>query len=232
MGFGGLKMKRGMWAVVTAAALAWIGAGRAHAGYIAATGPDTVNNIDHGGSLAAQIGDEFQINGGHFSSYTPDGPSDPQLTGADLAHYRYNMDGFIASFGSPIEINYTGTYFIFYDSNSNGVYNAGTDFRVSAGTFTMAATFFASNSANYTGTEHQTQGPELSPPFRDLSYGGHDTTIAGTYVGDDSNGGLTGTSSGTITQTAAAPLPNASFAGLALIGGLAVAGGLKRVRRA
>src|SRR6478609_9750403 len=110
------------------------------AGYTVLTGNNAVKNTDIG-APGGSVGDSFSVGGsvltadsqpaGTFIAYTPDTPADPQISGADLNFYRYNLTGTISSIMGNLA-TYTGSYLIFYDLDLNGEPNE--NLRVSAGT--------------------------------------------------------------------------------------------------
>lgn len=183
---------------LTAACVAVIAAfaAPAFAGYTATTGVDLGTNTDPGND-GATVGDSFTIQGGTFTSFIPDGPSDPQLTGADLAFYRYNLTATVANVGPGAQADYTGTYEIFYDLNLNGMNDDG--LLVSGGTLAATASFFAPNNATFTGQLFQTTGPS-NPAFADLSYGGNPVDFTGDYVGLGFGDGSQATFQSTLRQ--------------------------------
>jgi hypothetical protein len=195
------------------------------AGYTAVTNTTTVSTPEQnpGGPT---VGDTFATTTpGSFATYIPDTPNDPQITQNDLSAFRYTLNGSIQTINTTAGlIDYTGNYSIFYDINNNNTYDPGTDPIVSAGTFTIDATFIPlTNDATLVGTLTQTTGPAQG--FADLSEGGHSVNYTGTYMGTDP--GVSGTIQGTLTQTAVVPEP----ASLGLIG-IGSLGLLRRRRQA
>jgi hypothetical protein len=181
------------------------------ASVIATTGLDVVNNGTENGTPTTN---GFSVPSGTFLTYTPS-PGDPELTGNDLADYRYDLEGAGTSV-TAATIDYTGTYNIYYSLSGH---TEATDPSVSSGTFDILAKFFTANSANLTGILTQTSGPS-NPAFANLATAyGNPVDYIGTYVG-----GTVDTSHGTIQGEllSAAPLPKSAFAGLALFGILGV----------
>ncbi len=174
------------------------------AGYTATTGVNTV--LTPAGPLpGAQIGDTFTtVVPGNFTSFIGDTSSDPTVT-TDLNFYRYLFDGTVSAVNGT-EVDYTGTYRIFYDLNLSNSFDAG-DPSVSSGDFTLAALFNAPGTAVLNGSLTQTAGP-TNPAFTDLGlkYGGAPTTYTGVYLETDP--GVSGTISGTLRQAAAVPEPS------------------------
>jgi hypothetical protein len=187
------------------------------AGFTAVTNPTVVNTPATGGPA---VGDAFNTpTPGSFTTFIGDTPADPTITGGDLSHYLYLLNGSIASITGPI-IDYTGTYDIFYDLAGSGAFNVN-DPTVSAGNFNITATFIpATNDAALTGSLTQTSGPS-NPAFRDLSYGGNPVVVTGSYFG--TNPGVSGIIDATLRQNAVVPEPSS----LALLG----IGGLTLLRR-
>ena len=203
--------------------------GSAHAGFTAVSNPFTIANGDADNSGNATIGDTFTVNNGSFLSFLGDTSADPTISGGDLANYKFDLTGAVSSVAGNVA-NYTGTYSIYYDLDLNGAPNEG--IFVSQGTFSLAATFAAANTAALTGSLVQTAGPSGpgSSNFRDLgaTYGNNPVTVTGTYMGDPTNP-LTATGSITLRQNAS-PVPEpASMAALSL-GALALVRKRRRAR--
>jgi len=164
--------------------------------FTAVSAPATVNNINNNPAPGAQVGDQFSIVGGSFAAHVP-GPGDPTITGGDLNRYRYNMDGTVASVAGAV-VDYTGSYRIFYDSNIDGLFNAG-DFSYSFGTLAMTIDFSGVGPAFIAnGTLHQTAGPDAG--FPSSGFPNADAEFTGTYT-VNSLDGSTGIVQGTITST-------------------------------
>lgn len=184
---------------------------------IATTGADEIINGTENGVPTAN---GFSVPNGTFLTYTP-GPGDPQLTGNDLANYRYDLEGA----GTPVNsstIDYTGTYNIYYAESGQSEAN---DPSVSSGTFNIVASFIgATNDANLMGTLTQTKGP-TNPAFANLASAyGNPVDYIGTYLGGADPSHLGNNDYGTIQGelVTAAPLPKSAFAGIALLGILGV----------
>jgi hypothetical protein len=220
-------------ALVAAAIVISLGAGQAvHAGFTAQTSLLTVNNTDDG-TPGGSVGDSFNIGGavvspdaiagGAFLAFLPDTPFDPQITGGDLNLFRFNLSGTIASVNANV-VNYDGDYLLFYDVDGDGEPNEG--ITVSAGDFAGTATFdvLTGETAEFLGTLSQTQGPN-NPNFADLSYGGTDIVLTGTYLDGAGIGpSPTGTLTATLRQNAVAVPEPATLAlsGMAVIASLAI----------
>src|SRR5262249_27224691 len=143
---------------------------------------------------------------GTFAAYVADTIFDPQINGNDLSNYGYTLTGTVTSVMGEM-VDYSGTYEIFYNLDGNHTLDPG-DLRVSAGTFVASAVFTPANTATFTGTLTQTQGPQ-NPAFADLSYGGNPVSLTGNYIGN-----LTDPSVGTLESTlrqgaSAVPEPSA-----------------------
>lgn len=187
------------------AAAAFIAAPKAaYAGYTAVTGTNTVLTPDTNGNGKGDLGETFAtetipIRGatsGTFAMFTPDGPSDPQILGADLGLYGYSLNGAITTVVSPAEVVYTGAYKIQYFDPSSAIFD------VSTGTFSIDALFNTSGVAALNGTLNQTAGPS-NPAFRDLSEGGNPVVYKGTYT--PRSVGETGVIEGTLTLRGTTP---------------------------
>ncbi len=217
-------------AVAAIAASAFL-ARPALAGFTATTAGVTVNNTAQNAGYAT-VGDTFNINDGTFLSYLPDGPQDPQITGADLPNFGYTINATISNIAGNV-VTYNGTYRIFYNLNNNDTYESGTDASVSAGNTAITATFdpLTGTTATLVGTLTQTQGPTGpgAGNFADLAarYNNNPVDLTGTYLGA---GGATGTLvDGIIRQSApATPLPSSAAMGLGVLGLAGAAAFLRR----
>ena len=149
-------------AILTAAAPAF-------AGYVAYSGPATVTMTD----AQPGVGDTMTVTAGAFASYDPDGPSDPQIT-TDLDLYGWTLDAACDQLLGSQSL-YSGTYTVFYDVNDNGTFEDAIDYHVSKGTTSMTVSPVVELSGVSLmitfGSLQQTAGPEMSPPFADISYG-------------------------------------------------------------
>jgi hypothetical protein len=222
-------MKR-FYAPVLACAAAALLAPAAQAGFTVLTGLDQVVNTDLG-TPGGSVGDSFSVGGilaapdsqpgGTFASYVPDTPFDPQITGADLNRYRFNLTGTVASVAGSVA-TYTGSYLIFYDQDLNGEPND--SLTVSGGDFNGTATFdfLTGETALFTGTLTQTQGAS-NPVFADLSYGGNDVFLTGSYIDSTLGDGpsQTGLLTVTLRQNALA-IPEPATVALCGAAGLAL----------
>lgn len=180
-----------------------------HAGFIAQTNLFGITNTDNGG-FGADVGDSFTTTApGTFLSYLADTAYDPQLTGGDLANFRFTLTGTVTSVLGNV-VNYSGTYRIYYGPGN---------ITVSAGTSLLTATFAAGNTAIFNGSIVQTQGP-ANPAFGDFGarYNNNPAIITGTYTGNPTTP-LLATAQLTIRQNASAvPGPGAALAfGVGLI---------------
>ncbi len=221
--------------VLFAMMIAAVPASFARAGFTVTTGTDLVTNTDTA-PAGGSVGDSFSVGGlvngvdglpaGTFSTYTADGPSDPQILGSDLNFYRYNLSGTISSVIGNLA-TYSGTYLIFYDQNLNGEPDEG--LRVSGGTLSATGLFdpLTGETAVFTGSLTQTQGPS-NPAFADLSYGGSPVMLTGAYTDSTLGDGPspTGTLVATLRQSATT-VPEPASALLFAIGGV-IAMGLRR----
>lgn len=183
-----------VFAAVTAAVSA---PALSHAGFTAQTNLFGIANTDNG-APGANVGDSFTTSApGTFLSYLADTANDPQLTGGDLANFRFTLTGTVTSVVGNV-VNYTGTYRIYYGPG---------DITVSAGTSLLTATFAAGNTATFNGSIVQTQGP-ANPAFGDFGarYNNNPAIITGTYVGDLANP-LSASAELTIRQNAPAAVP-------------------------
>jgi hypothetical protein len=183
------------------------------AGFTATTTTDAVLT-PQGTQPGPQQGDTFATTtSGGFAAYVADTQNDPQISGNDLAYYRYTLNGTVNTVDTTTgQVDYTGMYRIFYDLNQDQQFD-GSDPTVSAGTFNILATFIpATNDANLTGALTETEGPS-NLSFTDLSEGGNPVDYTGTYLGTDP--GVSGTIQGTLRQNAVVPEP----ASLSLLAG-------------
>lgn len=169
------------------AAAALLAAPKASHAYVAVLNTTVVQNSDVDQSGTATAGDLFDFANATFSSYQPTCPGDPVIgfnNGPnDLGQYRLSVNGVVNStFPDPLigpNVNYGGTYFLFYDQDQSGAYSA-PDYRISSGTIDINAVFdLNTGDADLTGSLSQILGPELSPPFADL---GPIVTVAGKYL--------------------------------------------------
>lgn len=183
--------------------------------FVATTSPATVENINNNPASGAQVGDQFSLIGGSFSTYIP-GLGDPTITGGDLNRYRYNMDGTVASVVGTT-VTYTGNYRIFYDSDLNGEFNTG-DFSYSLGTLGMVIDFLGVGPYVANGTLHQTAGPDAG--FPSSGFPNANASFTGTYEVTSADGSK-GTVSGVIRS---APDAGSSLAllGMGMTGLLAL----------
>jgi hypothetical protein len=170
----------------------------AQAGFVAVTGTDTVNTPDSNGNLMADVGEVFATTpvGGSIVSWTPDTPLDPQINNADLARYRYSLNGTVQTVDYGIGlVKYGGVYQIYYDLNDNMLNDDG--LIVSTGNFDINASFASGPSpASLQGTLTQTSGPN-NPSFADFGpYG--PVLYSGTYTATVP--GQQGTIQGTLTS--------------------------------
>jgi hypothetical protein len=213
------------------AAVAFIAAPKASFAYVATMNTTIVQNADIDQSGTATAGDLFDFADATFASYQPC-PGDPVIgfnNGPnDLAQYRLSVAGVVNStFPNPVigpNVNYGGTYFLFYDQDQSGAFSA-PDYRISAGTININALFdLNTGDADLNGTLNQVLGPELSPPFADL---GPIVTVSGKYLRNVTNPTTGRIIDGTLTRPCGIPEPG-SLAFLA--SGLLPLLGLRRRR--
>jgi hypothetical protein len=159
------------------AVLLSFGAVQSSFGFTAVTSVSNVTIVDIG-LPGPSVGDQFQVLGGSFSSYTP-GVGDPVISAADLHFYRFNMAGTVSSINSLI-VNYSGFYEIFYDGNTDGMLSDPLDFSFSAGTLDLAVDFNASNPFPVAGALHQLTGPPQG--FPSAGFSNPNATFTGTYT--------------------------------------------------
>lgn len=169
------------------AAVAYIATPKASHAYVATMNTAIVQNADVDQSGTATAGDLFDFANATFSSYDPSCPGDPVIgfnNGPnDLGLYRLNVNGVVNStFPDPLigpNVNYGGTYFLFYDQDQSGAFSA-PDYRISSGTININAVYdLNTGEADLNGSLSQILGPELSPPFADL---GPVVTVSGRYI--------------------------------------------------
>jgi hypothetical protein len=200
-------------------------ASAATAGFIALTGVDPVAYTDNP-PAGPSIGDSFMISQGTFASYVPDTLLDPQINTADLGKYGYIMSGSVTSV-TGLVANYSCDYVIFYNMDDNHTLDPG-DLRVSSGKFTAQAIFTPDNTATFTGTLIQSQGPENSA-LPDLSEGGSPLVLSGSYIGSATNSAI-GTMESTLRQNANVEIPEPNSILLAMLGCLALGCSAARIR--
>ena len=156
----------------------------------------TVNNVKAPGNmnpLIAEVGDSFNVAPpGIFTSWTENLPGDPQLLNADLAKYRFFMDGTVMSV-TPVPggatVHYDGNYRIWYDNDMDSIWDTppgpNGDWSVSYGTLSMDIVFNSMGVGSATGHMAQLTGPE-HPVFYDFGTAGW-ITFAGTYAPNPQN---------------------------------------------
>lgn len=179
-------MKKHHSPLLLTVALLSVGAVQSSFGFTAVTNVANLILTDNG-ALGPDVGDQFQVLGGSFSSYTPDA-GDPAIAAGDLHFYRFSLSGAISSINSLI-VNYTGNYTIFYDGNGDGMLSDPSDFSFSAGNLDLSVDFSGGvNPFPVNGMLHQTSGP--APGFPSDGFSNPNATFSGTYsLGQTNPGG-------------------------------------------
>jgi hypothetical protein len=194
---------------------------KADATAVTAAPGDVIVNNDQG-TPGGSVGDTFLVANGHYDSYTVTNPSEPQISGGDLANYHYTFSGTITNITGNV-VSYDGAYNIFYDVDGAAGYNpAANDTSISSGTAQFTATFDipGANSAHFMGSLYQNQGPmgTYAGNFANLNDYYNSAVFTGLYVGDVGNPS-TGHVSGSLVLSST-PLPASALGGMVLLGGL------------
>jgi hypothetical protein len=182
---------------------------------------DVIVNNDQG-TPGGSVGDTFLVANGHYDSYTVTNPSEPQISGGDLAKYHYTFSGTITNITGNV-VSYDGAYNIFYDVDNTAGYNpAANDTSISSGTAKITSTIDdpGVNRAHFTGSLYQTQGPTgtYAGDFANLNDYYNSAVFTGLYVGDIGDPSM-GHVSGSLVLSST-PLPASALGGMVLLGGL------------
>lgn len=151
-----------------------------HAGFTASTNSFAATNT----STITTLGNVLSTTtAGRLTQFSPDGPNDPQISGGDLASYRFTLGGTaVTSVGGVA--SYVGSYQLYYDF-AGGI-------NVSSGTAAFQVSNTSGRLSILNGALVQTQGP-ANPAFTDLAakYNFNPLLINGTFT--QTSGPLVGT---------------------------------------
>ncbi len=142
-----------------------------HAGFTASTNSFGATNT----STITSLGNVLSTTtAGKLVAFNPDGPSDPQINGGDLASYRFVLGGTATSVLAGVA-TYSGTYQLYYDF-MGGI-------NVSSGTASFQVQQTSSRLSILNGVLTQTAGP-ANPAFVDLAakYNNNPLFINGTFT--------------------------------------------------
>lgn len=201
-----MKFKHTLAAVVSTVALS----SSAFAGFTAQAG-STYSYTGGGSAISPVVGGTYTIASQSITSYTPDttgpGSLDPQITGGDLAQFRFNVNLTVTAVnGVTGAVSTSGTYSIIYNFTNE---------LVSGGNASLFLTPFGGSLAVATGSLQQTNGP-ANPAFADLAYGNNAINLVsqGGLFQSDNTFGLTLRQNAVPEPTTLAALAGASILGL------------------